>query len=316
MVAKLGVADILLDESIDYKVLANQLKTNPSKLLRILRYLTSEGYFVLTDDGKVSLTSSGQYLRSDRLDSMRYCIIHFNEEAAQSMHHMLSEVKDEGEAFELAFGKDLFLLLEERPDSAEAFTKCMRGLFASVNPAAASEYDYSKHHTLLDLGGGMGAATVSILQLYDSDAFPGSKLTKAIVFDQPQVVKHGNYKHEILQYQGGSFFEIDTIPRGADVILINGVLHDWSDNECIEILRNAASVLEPNGTIIVVDSAIPKSDHPLYNIITRLDVFMMTVSHGDFRTFDEYNSVFSRANLTLKESRPTRSVVSVFILQK
>jgi hypothetical protein len=232
------------------------------------------------------------------------------------MHHMLSEVKNEGEAFELAFGKDIFSLYEERPESAEAFTKCMKGLFTTVNSAAASEYDYSQHHTLLDLGGGMGSATAAILKLHDKHAFSNSKLSKAIVFDLPEVVKHGDQYHEILQYQGGSFFNITSIPRGADVILINGVLHDWNDDECITILQNAASVLESQGTIIVTDSAVPKSNHPLFNIITQMDVHMMTISSGDFRTYDEYRSIFSRANLTLKESRPTRSLVTLFILEK
>jgi len=316
VISKLGVADHILDRSVDYRELASKVNVNPSKLYRIIRYLSSEGYFILSDDGKVKLTYGGQYLRSDRPDSMRYCFINWNEEVLQSMHYMLSEVRNEGEAFELAFGKDIFSLYEERPESAEAFTKCMKGLFTTTNSAAASEYDYSQHHTLLDLGGGMGSATAAILKLHDKHTLSNSKLSKAIVFDLPEVVKHGDQYHEILQYQGGSFFNITSIPRGADVILINGVLHDWNDDECVTILKNAASVLESKGTIIVTDSAVPKSNDPLFNSITQLDVLMMTISSGDFRTYDEYRSIFSRANLTLKESRPTRSLVTLFILEK
>ena len=87
--------------------------------------------------------------------------------------------------------------------------------------------------------------------MYDSKGTPSSKLTKAIVFDLSTVVPHGDVKNPILQYAVGSFFKVSTIPTGADVTLINGVLHDWNDEECVEILSNAASAMAEGGRILV-----------------------------------------------------------------
>ena len=77
VVAKLGVADVIKDNSVHYKVIASEVNALPEKLFRVIRYLTSEGYFVLSRDGFVSLTANGQFLRSDRDDSMRWCSIHW-----------------------------------------------------------------------------------------------------------------------------------------------------------------------------------------------------------------------------------------------
>lgn len=316
VVAKLGVADVIKDGAIDYNEIAAQVGAVPDKLFRIMRYLSTEGIFSISGT-KVSLTAEGQLLRSDREGSMRWCMIHWNEEAAESMHALHTEVVSGQEAFLNTHGKGIFSLYEERPTSAEAFTKCMKGLFFEMMPAVTAEYDFSQHHTLLDLGGGMGLATMAILKTHYKDAKPSSKLTKAIVFDLDKVIKHSDQKHEILTHASGSFFDLRTVPSGADAILINGVLHDWNKDECIALLTNAGKALEPGGRIIVVDFAIPgDKSHPLYNAATRMDVFMMTISSGHYRTFKEYDEIWPEANLKLVETRRTRSLNSIWILQK
>jgi hypothetical protein len=77
IVAKLGVADVIKDGSMHYLQLAKEVNAVPDKLHRVIRYLSSEGLFVISDDGMVSLTSEGQLLRGDREDTMKWCCIHW-----------------------------------------------------------------------------------------------------------------------------------------------------------------------------------------------------------------------------------------------
>lgn len=316
VVAKLGVADVIKDGSVHYKKIAIEVNALPEKLYRIIRYLSSEGYFVLSKDGYVTLTESGQFLRSDREDSMRWCSIHLNEEAAESMHNLYNEVLTGEEAFAKTHGADIFTVYSKRPQSQESFTKCMKGIQNIQMPPVIAEYDFSQHHTLLDMGGGMGYATKMILNTYDSNAVPSSKLSKALVFDLETVIQHGDVKHPILKYIGGSFFDVNTIPTGADVTIINGVLHDWNDEECIQILSNAATAMEKGGRIIVIDLSTPEPTDALFYTASQFDVYMMTVSSGYFRSLEEYNSIWPRANLKLVEVRPTRSLNKIWILEK
>lgn len=318
VVAKLGVADVIKDGSVDYNEIATQVGVKaPEKLFRSIRYLVSEGIFVLKGNN-VSLTPSGQALRSDRPDSMRWCMIHWNEEVAESMHHLLNEVITGEEAFVKAHGDEIFNLYETRPASAESFTKCMMGLFSITNPACVAEYDFSIHNVLLDYGGGMGMFTKEVLKQHDKTAKPNSKLTQAIVFDLEKVVVHGSVTHPLVQYRGGDFFEPSTIPTGADVILINNVLHDWNDAKFIEVITNAKNALAPGkaSRVVVVDAAIPDFSHPFFNSISRMDVFMMTVSSGFFRTPAEYNALWPAAGLRLVGTRSTRSLMTVWILER
>ena len=155
-----------------------------------------------------------------------------------------------------------------------------------------------------------------IILVHDKSKNPASNLTKAIVFDLEKVVKHGDIIHPILEYKAGSFFELNTIPQGSDLIFINGVLHDWNDEECQIILKNAAKSLTKDGRIMVVDLATPGSvqEDPMFNTKTKFDVFMMTITSGFFRTKSEYNKLWQDSSLTLVEVRPTRSLNTLWIL--
>lgn len=192
----------------------------------------------------------------------------------------------------------------------------MKSINSVSNPATMVEYDFSRHRTVLDLGGGMGGATEALLKQHDKTAKPASLLTKAIVFDLASVIQHGNVKHPLVEYVGGSFFELNTIPRGADAVLINGVIHDWSDEEATIILQNVQQVLASGGRILVSDAALPGTSHPLHSAIARFDVFMMMASHGFFRTYAEYDALFAKAGLKLLETRPTRGLNTIWVLEK
>lgn len=78
VVTKLGVADVLKDGSMNYVDLAAKVGAQTDALFRVIRFLATEGVFKLSGRS-VSLTDSGQWLRTDREGSMAWCMIHWNE---------------------------------------------------------------------------------------------------------------------------------------------------------------------------------------------------------------------------------------------
>jgi SAM-dependent methyltransferase len=50
----------------------------------------------------------------------------------------------------------------------------------------------------------------------------------------------------------GDFFR-DPLPDGCDAVLLSHVLHDWSAEECVGLLRKVQDVLPEGGEIIVHD---------------------------------------------------------------
>ena len=50
--------------------------------------------------------------------------------------------------------------------------------------------------------------------------------------------------------KSGNFFE--SIPNGADAHLLKNTLHDWSDEDCLRILKNIYAAAEPRTKLLVV----------------------------------------------------------------
>jgi hypothetical protein len=67
----------------------------------------------------------------------------------------------------------------------------------------------------------------------DSWEVPNSNLTFVIVLDLEKIITSADIKTEGLSYTVGNFFDPSTI-TSADLIL-----YPWSDEESIEILKNA-----------------------------------------------------------------------------
>ena len=75
VIAKLGIADLLIDKPQSADYLASKMGLKSDELSRILRFLASIGVLVQNEQNKFSLTPIGQFLRSDKPDSLRNLII-------------------------------------------------------------------------------------------------------------------------------------------------------------------------------------------------------------------------------------------------
>lgn len=64
--------------------------------------------------------------------------------------------------------------------------------------------------------------------------------------------------------------------------MLQWILHDWSDDKCLVLLKNCYKALPENGKVIVVETNI--TDEPettsLSRAISQLDVSMMTQNPG------------------------------------
>ncbi|KAK9131979.1 hypothetical protein Scep_011507 [Stephania cephalantha] len=126
-----------------------------------------------------------------------------------------------------------------------------------------------------------------------AEAFPRIKCT---VLDLPHVVTSCQGS-ENLNFVAGDMFQ--SIPS-ADVVLIKGVLYDWSDEECVKILkrcREAISSKEEGGKVIIVDMVIDmkESTHESTKIQLMFDMEMMVEVTGKERTRHEWEKLFIEA---------------------
>jgi len=156
----------------------------------------------------------------------------------------------------------------------------------SVKPAEelAAKFDFSKYNTLLDLGGGSGILSVMAVKKYSH--------LKAMVFDFPPVCKIT--RKVVSKYKAGNKVKIhegnvlqDTFPKGADIILISGVLDGYNESNCRKMIKKAYDYL-PNGGGIILKESIVKDDRtgPLFPVLFSL-ALMIETEGGDSRSRGE-----------------------------
>ena len=101
---------------------------------------------------------------------------------------------------------------------------------------------------------------------------------------------------------------------GGDVYTLAQVLHDWSDERCIQILSNCRAVMHDRARLLVIERIMDGVPHPDNALDYLTDMHMMVLfKEGRERTADEFASLFDRAGLQPPRILATRS--SFFIVE-
>ncbi|BBN68454.1 O-methyltransferase 1 [Prunus dulcis] len=119
---------------------------------------------------------------------------------------------------------------------------------------------------LVDVGGGLGVTLNLITSRYQH--------IKGINFDLPHVVNHAP-SYPGVEHVGGDMFA--SVPSG-DAIFMKWILHDWSDEHCLKLLKNCYKAIPDNGKVIVVEELLPAMPDTSTAVKStfQLDVIMMT----------------------------------------
>ncbi|CAO2835379.1 unnamed protein product [Amaranthus hypochondriacus] len=125
-------------------------------------------------------------------------------------------------------------------------------------------------NTLVDVGGGLGHTLHAITSMYPS--------IKAINFDLPHVISNAQ-SYLGVEHVGGDMFEC--VPQG-EAIFMKWILHDWSDDRCLTILKNCHKAIPENGKVIVLESIFTEEPETsdIAKTISQMDVYMMNKNPG------------------------------------
>lgn len=304
--AKLGIADVVKDAPKNANELAAATGTDAPSLFRVMRALASVGVFSQDADDRFAITPLSATLCSDVRGSLRaFAMTELGEEHYPAWGELLHSVRTGEIAFDHAFGKPIWEFFSENPENAKIFNDAMSGMTAQANEAILSRYDFAGMKTLMDVGGGHGGLITSILQRH-----PGMK---GILFDSPQVIEgaqavvNGSSVSDRCQLAAGNFFE--SVPGGADAIILKWIIHDWNDEQCVTILRNCHRALPENGKLILVEAVVPASNEPHFSKF--IDLNMLVMTGGRERTEQEFRALYDAAGFQLLRIVATDSPFSV-----
>jgi hypothetical protein len=136
----------------------------------------------------------------------------------------------------------------EDADQGDESMRAQHNLALLVGHALAGEYDFSRHRTLLDLGGGSGAMAISVCAVHEH--------LSAVVFDLEPVaavaaecVREAGLEGRV-RVETGNFKE-DDLPEGFDVALLANLLSVSSEETNRALLRRIYDALPEGGAVIL-----------------------------------------------------------------
>jgi O-methyltransferase domain len=299
-VAKLGIADLLVDGPVSSRELARVTGVHQQSLYRVLRLLAALEVFDEVVPGSFGLTALGDRLRSDVPAGMRSWAVFLEAVGGvEPFAHILDTVGTGKPGLDIGFGMGVFEFLAEHPDSAVIFDAAMSERTAAFASSMADTYDFSDIRSIVDVGGGLGTLLAEILRRHSH--LHGTLFEAASVAARAGAVLDGADLADRCAVLTGDFFE--QVPRGADCYVLANVLHDWEDERAIDILRNCRQSMVRGGRVLIVERLIP--DGPGDAVPTLLsDINMLVITGGQERTNAEYASLLAGAGLKIGAVHP------------
>jgi SAM-dependent methyltransferase len=201
----------------------------------------------------------------------------------------------------LRTGKSLWEQLAESPTDGEVFNRAMQTFAAAVRIEPIWKLDWSEVGTVVDVGGGSGGMLLPLLRRESH--------LQGILFDQPHLEAesraaiHNAGLEDRCRFEGGSFF--DRVPEGADTYLLSAILHDWTDDDAVRILRSCNEAARTDSRLIVVEYLIPPGDAPHPG--KSLDLLMLVWVGGRERTETEFRALLAKGGFRLERIIVTSS---------
>lgn len=293
---RLGVFDQLARGPQSSAQVAQALRLQPSATERLLRALTTMGFltqqgllYALTPASQTTLVSSSPLFAGGIAD-------HHAEQLWPLWTHLPTAIREGRPVLREAFGGDRnpFDLLTASP---ERLVKFLRGMHAGAlgsGEALAEAHDFSRHRHVLDVGGGSGAIAGPLL-----DRYPHLRVTifdlKPVCEVAPQMTRRYGAAGRLATHPG-DFFRPESFPRGYDAAVLSRVLHDWSDEKALAILRNTHAAMAPGGTVLILESVLdaPDSYGRMFSALQDLCMLVLT-DGGRERSTAEYVALLQRA---------------------
>ncbi|KAF7836981.1 acetylserotonin O-methyltransferase-like [Senna tora] len=300
--------------------LCTTLKCDPSFLYRIMRFLTHRNIFKqisAASDPLYAHTPLSRLLIKNHEESMApFVVMESSPVMVGAWHNLSGRVVVNGTPpFVKTHGMDLWGYGEGNREHSDVFNEAMacdarRTVRAMVEECKETLEDIT---SVVDVGGGNGTCMRLLRK-----ACPW---ITCINFDTPHVVPNNSHSQpqDGLQHVGGDMFV--AVPK-ADAAFLMWVLHDWGDEECIQILKTCKEAIpHKNGRVIIAEAVIEeegfnsKADK-LKDVGLMLDMVMMAHTNiGKERTLKEWEYLITQAGFstfTLKNINSLKSIIIAF----
>lgn len=167
---------------------------------------------------------------------------------------------------------------------------------------------------MVDIAGGNGTVVRHLI-----DRHPH---LQTVVFERQTVIdaalKNMKSANKSIRFVPGDLFDSKSFERvaTADAIILKRILHDWGDEECVKILRNARTIMHNRSRLFIVDFVIEDSC-PDGLLVPKLvsDLSMLAMVNGRERTRTGFVELLKRSGLRLTKINNVVPMASIIEAQ-
>ncbi|MCK1715238.1 MULTISPECIES: acetylserotonin O-methyltransferase [unclassified Bradyrhizobium] len=252
--AKLGIPELLRDGPLSADELAKSTGADKQALSRLLVALSTIGICAAAGEDRYSLTDLGAVLDGTAEKSFKAWAIFEGQMLYSRWNGLLDSIMTGKTAAQLQGVGDSFELMARNPETVSIFNAAMVDVTRFVTPDVLRAYDFGGITHLMDVGGGSGELIGAVAKQYPH--------IRGTVFDLPRCAESATSHLDRMGVSGrtkflpGDFFQ--TVPIGADAIIMKSIIHDWNDERSLKILANCRRALPENGKLLLVERILPE----------------------------------------------------------
>ena len=260
-----------IDGCATYREIASASGISESITRRFLRHAIANHIFAQSSPNEVCHTAASRLMVTDPdfFDAVGLETSELGPTSASFIDALkiYGESSEQNEtAFSLANGTNssIYQFLSQNPERARRFGAAMRfftkdegwNLAHLVTSFDWASIDYPGA-TVVDMGGGQGSVSQVLAK--------ATKNVRFIVLDLPGTVEQGRaalskeYEGRI-EFMAHDFFTEQTLEKAPEVYFFRWILHNWSDDYCVKILRKLIPSLEEGTRILIYE--VVMNDEP------------------------------------------------------
>lgn len=191
------------------------------------------------------------------------------------------------------FGKDYWQLVDASPSDSRLVAEFSSPTATFDSESLVEDDIWSTATNVVDLGGGNGNMLIALATHHPQ--------LRGIVMDLPRRVESAisliedRGLSDRLEAVGGDFFKY--IPPGYDHYLLNAILADWSDDECVSLLKSVHKALGRSANLVISEVDLAASFGT-----ASVHLKMICAADGCIRTPQEVEQLAQKADLKLVRS--------------
>jgi hypothetical protein len=177
----------------------------------------------------------------------------------------------------------IFEALYADPARLREFLAAMTGISHGANIAIAERFPWREYQTFADIGTAQGDLAAQIARTNPHITGFGFDLPQVARIFEDHVGRHN--LSDRLRFVPGDFFA-DDLPR-ADVLTMGHILHDWSRDQKLTLIRKAYDALPDGGALIVYEAIIDDDrSQNAFGLLMSLNMLIETPEGFDYTAAD------------------------------